>query len=242
MSLPVKLLLLFIAYAIAVYLLNLGLPWDDAIEHWFFTMPCNESNARDCWVLSKNNPNLNFWLHRMPQTIAQLSCAVAAIILAAGFFCERLRKYRLLCIVWIAGLGATAGIVNLLKYTTGHYCPGQLERFGGVLGEHPAKPPMPDCYPAGHPAGGFGLLALWFAPLSSGWRRFGLWAGIVLGSALSIIQMARGEHFLSHILATILTALLVGMVVRLVIKNAQREENTGFFGRLPIESPAYDRD
>lgn len=230
MILAVRLLVLFMVYGTGMYVLYHGLPWDDTVQRWFFTMPCGEPSVSDCWLLSKNNADYNFWLHKMPRHFAVFFCLLAAIIAAAGFFFKRLRRYRMACITILVGIAGTALFVNILKHNTGHYCPAQLAHFGGILSRQFASAVTPACFPASHPVSGFGLLALWLAPLSQGWRRFGLWGGLVFGSALGFIQMARGEHFLSHVIATLLTALFIGGLLGLVAKKLQMRENTGLSG------------
>ena len=57
------------------------------------------------------------------------------------------------------------------------------------------------CFPSGHAAAGFSLIALAFAGLAMGNRKLrsaGLTAALFAGSAFSVVRIAQGAHFLSH--------------------------------------------
>src|SRR5690606_16500174 len=62
----------------------------------------------------------------------------------------------------------------------------------------PAGPGL--CWPGGHASGGFALAAAYFVlrdsrPHSARWM---LAIGLLFGCVMSIVQMVRGAHFLSH--------------------------------------------
>jgi membrane-associated PAP2 superfamily phosphatase len=101
-------------------------------------------------------------------------------------------------------------VVGALKATTNIDCPWDLAGFGGhnpvlpLLAPRPAYLPHARCFPGAHSASGFALACLYFA-----WRdgsprraRWGLAAGILIGTLFAIGQEARGAHFLSHDLAS----------------------------------------
>lgn len=214
-----RLFALIVVYLTGMLWLHGGLPWDDAIENWFFTSPCNLPEPRDCWLISKTHPGFTFWLHTVPRILAWGGGSISAIALVAGYYLPRLRPYRRHFLLVLIGIAATSALIAIMKQFTGHYCPGQLLRYGGMVGDVVLQHPAPRCFPAGHPAPGWGLLVLCFTPVSRSWRRFGFWGGIAFGGTLSFVQMARGEHFLSHILATLLTALFIGGVVWVVTRS-----------------------
>ncbi len=124
------------------------------------------------------------------------------------------RQSRLLLVIIV---GATVPlIVGWLKETTGITCPDQESLFGGVSPHtsiwrnslNGASYYNFHCWPAGHAAGGFGLMAIrLLAPTGiQGW----IWVapGMTLGWVTGLYQMARGQHFLSHTIVTMLIALL----------------------------------
>lgn len=115
------------------------------------------------------------------------------------------------------------GLVSLLKSFSHTSCPYELSEFGGVARYVPhwllavwdGGPGR--CFPSGHAAGAFGLLA----GVVPWWRhrpalaRGLLMAVLLLGLAASLAQMARGAHFLSHCLWS---AWLCGLVALLLAR------------------------
>lgn len=210
-----------LAYIASIWVLNLGLPVDRAIEEMFIHRPCTSGNYYGCWVLDKSNHVYTFILHTLPNWLFTGLGSGAALVFAASFFHRPLRLWRELSLTLLIGVGGVSGIVALMKHHTGHYCPAQLAYYGGPVGDIPPLKPSPACYPAGHPSPGFGLMVLYFGALPRFWRRLGLYAGLGCGTLLSLIQMGRGEHFLSHCLATALTAVFTGCIVHFL--NRLRE-------------------
>jgi membrane-associated PAP2 superfamily phosphatase len=96
--------------------------------------------------------------------------------------------------------------VAALKAASSHSCPWDLALYGGsaqwfsLLGPESAIPGPGHCWPGGHASGGFALISGYFAfrDHRPGWSRCLLVAGLVLGSAMSLLQVIRGAHFLSH--------------------------------------------
>jgi membrane-associated PAP2 superfamily phosphatase len=57
------------------------------------------------------------------------------------------------------------------------------------------------CFPGGHAAGGFALVAIYFAGMVAGNRRLeraGLVLVLLAGTSFSLVRIAQGAHFLSH--------------------------------------------
>jgi membrane-associated PAP2 superfamily phosphatase len=109
--------------------------------------------------------------------------------------------------LWAAVIAMALGpaTVATLKLFTGPRCPWDLVEFGGhgrqVAEWFVGRAEAGHCFPAGHAAGGFSLIALHFAGLATGdarLRRTGLWAGIACGIAFGAVRMVQGAHFLSH--------------------------------------------
>lgn len=206
-------LLSCVLYLQTMLILDHGLAVDKSLSNMFYDFACNAANARDCWLISKENKAYTFFLHDLPVKIFTAVAVFAAGILAAGFFNAHLKSKQLLCLMTLIALAAIPGAVSLMKGATGHFCPGQLAAYGGPAGVPGPLHIRPRCFPAGFPSPALGIIIFYFSPLSLFWRRFGLYTGLGLGSILSMIQIARGEHYLSHCLATLATAIFAGMLV-----------------------------
>ena len=217
----VWLIFISLAYVQSVLFLHHGLSIDAKISNAFFDFTCQSENARACWLLDKTDKRLTFFLHDLPIHIFTGLGIFALCGLLASFKLGNLKKYRELAILILAGLILVPGTVAVLKFVTGHYCPGQLAAYKGILGKASGARPYPACFPAAFPAAGFGLLVLYFGSSSPLWRRVGLTCGLGLGGISSIIQIARGEHYFSHCIATLLTGLFIGTVVLTIKKYLQ---------------------
>ena len=203
------------AYIPALLWLHRGFDLDRAINDKFFTRPCTAADVHACWAIDKNAPRPTFWLHTVPEKLVILVCVICALVLAAGYFKPRFRAYRKKTFLLLLALAGVPSAVGLMKFGLPHYCPSQTAYYGGPATTVPFGHMNPDCFPAGHPASAFGLVMLYFSDLPRRWRLSGLIGGLSLGAALSVIQFARGEHFLSHTLATLLTALFMGALLAL---------------------------
>lgn len=202
-----------LGYALCLFFLDKGLALDGRITDMFFDFTCHAKNARQCWLLDKTDRSLTFFLHDLPIRIYTAIGILALCVTLGGFRHAKLLRYRELCILTLIALACVPGIVALLKIFSGHYCPGQLAAYGGPIGTSDSYQPKPRCFPAGSPAAGFSLIILYFGGLPRLWKRAGLYWGLGLGAVSSIIQIARGEHLLSHCLATLATALFIGMLI-----------------------------
>ncbi len=200
------------AYIACMMFLSAGLSLDQYVSDLFFHRPCDVENVRSCWFFDKSDPYLTFVLHNMPVNVVTVFATLAAILWLSTFLTTRTRKYRTLGFMLVLAMAAFPGAISLLKHYTGHYCPGQLGLYGGPVGLVDTNM-KPRCFPAGFPSPGFGLMILYFSDLPLKWRRGGLWAGLGLGTLFSIIQIARGEHYLSHNIATLLSAVFIGGLV-----------------------------
>jgi membrane-associated PAP2 superfamily phosphatase len=123
----------------------------------------------------------------------------------AGAFVGHLIPHRALLWTTIAAMALGPSIVVALKDINAYHCPWDLKRFGGYADFASAwfvsAADVGRCFPSGHAAGGFSLIALAFAGLAMGnWklRSTGLIAALVVGSAFSVVRIAQGAHFLSH--------------------------------------------
>ncbi|MEQ9519092.1 MAG: phosphatase PAP2 family protein [Parvibaculum sp.] len=132
-------------------------------------------------------------------------------------------------------------IVGALKGATGVSCPVQEWQYGGdyqhvairdQLMHWRAAADNFHCWPAGHASGGFALFALrlWHVPGARAGKGVWMWLvpGLVLGWAMGLYQMARGQHYLSHTLATMCIAWIVTSAVLLIHEHLRAAEPDGF--------------
>lgn len=110
-------------------------------------------------------------------------------------------------ILWAAVIGMALGplIVVGLKGLNSYHCPWDLAEFGGAAefssNWFVAAAEIGYCFPGGHAASGFSLVALYFMAHAMEKPRLAnvlLGLAIFIGITFSIIRMAQGAHFLSH--------------------------------------------
>lgn len=185
---------------------------DFAVAQLFFDPARDGFYLRDqVWLSAVGHDGLKWFA-----LIVWLVVFAAAL---ASLFHRRLKATR--ADLWwfcIAALCA-ALFVSWLKSQNAHACPWDIDVFGGTKPWYPllANPPLDQpgrCWPGGHAAGGFSLLAGYFV-----WRdsnrslaRFWLTFSLSLGLLMSLTQIARGAHFLSHNLWTLWWCALVCLI------------------------------
>jgi membrane-associated PAP2 superfamily phosphatase len=128
--------------------------------------------------------------------------------------------------LWSTTLAMALGpmLVVLLKDLTTLPCPWSLQRFGGYTVEprewFAVSSQAGHCFPSGHSAGGFSLVAFPFAAAAAGHRRLAGWllAGVVaVWAVFSAVRLVQGAHFLSHALwAAAIDWLAAGLVFALL--------------------------
>lgn len=96
-------------------------------------------------------------------------------------------------------------VVVALKELTAFPCPWNLRRYGGFAIEPSVWFVAPSaagrCFPSGHSAGGFSLVAFYFAALSRQRSRpaaLALGATVIAGMLFSAVRLMQGAHFISH--------------------------------------------
>lgn len=143
--------------------------------------------------------------HRIGKSVV-LACWM--LLLAAAIAAPklpRLARHRRLAWTLVLAMALGPLVVTLLKDINSHACPWSLKAYGGAA-EYTASWFVPRveagrCFPGGHAAGGFSIVAVAFAGAvlrRSGLIRAGLWLGLGVGAAFSILQVAKGAHFMSH--------------------------------------------
>lgn len=124
-------------------------------------------------------------------------------------------------VVWVGATLACALLIPLLKLASLTSCPWSLAEFGGTarfvshwsLGQADGGPGR--CFPAGHATAAFCFLPGWLllrrsAPVAA--RRW-LIATLVAGAVLTMVQVVRGAHFVSHSLWTGWCCAALGMAL-----------------------------
>jgi membrane-associated PAP2 superfamily phosphatase len=172
---------------------------DFALAGYFYDPALGRFPLKDAPLLAQAGHTGLRWL--------AISVWLAAVVLAAASWkAAALRGWRGPLLYFTLAAAATTLAVGLLKYTSGHSCPWDLVPFGGqahwfpLLGTPEGAPGPGRCWPGAHAAGGFALLAGYFA-LRDAHRaaaRGALGAALALGALMSLTQVARGAHFLTH--------------------------------------------
>lgn len=110
-------------------------------------------------------------------------------------------------ILWATVIGMALGplLVVGLKGMNSYHCPWELAEFGGAAeftsNWFVAASEVGHCFPGGHAASGFCLVAMYFMAHAMEKPRLAralLWLAVLAGIAFSVIRMAQGAHFLSH--------------------------------------------
>jgi len=144
--------------------------------------------------------------------LAVIAFGLGMLVLAVLSCCvDRLKPWRRPLAYLVTGLALVPVTVSFSKHFSDVPCPWDLARYGGELAYRHSLAnafgwmgsDARSCFPAGHAAGGFGLLVIYFAAWPSARRpaRY-LLPGLLVGIAFGLGQQMRGAHFLSHDLWT----------------------------------------
>ena len=143
--------------------------------------------------------------HRLARSaVVALWLTLLAFALAAPLM-EEVQAVRAVLWTTLAAMVLGPALVTLLKNINSIQCPWNLKQFGGYaeIGGRwfVAASGAGHCFPSGHAAGGFSLIALRFAGIAAGnarLRALGLAAALIAGTAFSAVRIVQGAHFLSH--------------------------------------------
>lgn len=105
----------------------------------------------------------------------------------------------------LASIVLGTGSVAVLKRVVNLHCPWDMRRYGGMIPDDHSGPLISTtghglCFPSGHAAGGFSLLALYFLGRRTNARHAaaGLAIGLGMGTVMGFSQVLRGAHYASH--------------------------------------------
>jgi membrane-associated PAP2 superfamily phosphatase len=171
---------------------------DDALTRLFYDAKAH------AFVVGGSGP-AEFIGHRLARgaLVAIWLLLVAAAL--ASWWVQGLVRHR--GVLWATVLAMALGpvLVTLLKDINTRACPWNLKDYGGMVDYSDLwfvpRALAGRCFPGGHAAGGFSLVALAFAGQAAnhrGLRRAGLWLGFGAGAAFSLLRLAQGAHFMSH--------------------------------------------
>ena len=199
MRLRIELLLpLLLAAPSLVLLQHYG--WDVAISRWFFDAVTGRFPLANEWWLRRV-------LHDDAKRVAFVFlwgvflAAVATLLYRPAF------PYRRMLWQLFAAILLSAQTISWIKHLSYPACPHELILFGGqrafvgIFDAIPAVYYPGHCWPGGHGSTAFSLFALYFAARDAGRLRLahGLLAFVLLfGLVLSVTQVVRGMHFVSH--------------------------------------------
>ena len=100
--------------------------------------------------------------------------------------------------------------ISFLKHNLHKPNPSQITLFGGTMPhvkliEFLQNEPKANNWPGGHASGGAALLSLYFVGryYASKYRYWGLALGLFVSQLMGMVQVMRGQHFLSHNLWTV---------------------------------------
>ena len=171
---------------------------DERVSALFYDVAAHAFPARSSTALELAG-------HRLAKsTIVALWMMLFATALAAPAI-GRLQRFRSVLWTTLIAMAIGPALVTILKDINSFHCPWDLKRFGGYAEFSSrwfvASVQAGRCFPSGHAAGGFSLVALMFAGIAAGHTRLraiGLVAAILAGAAFSMVRIAQGAHFLSH--------------------------------------------
>lgn len=150
--------------------------------------------------------SLEFWGHAVLKSITVWIWVICIVLTLASSWVRVLRPWRRALLLFVLMAGCAAFVIQTLKGASVHSCPWDINVFGGQARWFPLFGPIGSlagpglCWPGGHASGGFALAAGYFAlrertPQLARWI---LAVGLLFGTVMSLVQMARGAHFLSH--------------------------------------------
>lgn len=212
-----KNLLLLAAAGLFLVLFSRDGAADFAISRIFFDLSTGTFPLKEMPVFAVGGHTGLKWL----ALCIWLSSAVFAV---TSIWTASLREWRSPLVFFCVTVALTTLFVALLKMTSAHSCPWDLQDFGGManwfpLFDSPAVDTGPGrCWPSGHSAGGFSLIAGYFAFRRNhrAIARIALVFALSLGALMSFVQMARGAHFLSHCLWSLWIAWFCSLVSFLI--------------------------
>ncbi len=147
--------------------------------------------------------------------------AMGAVVFAAGFFVERLRRDRAAALFVLAFLALGPGLIvnTVFKDHWGRPRPADIVQFGGTEAYRPFWSPgaagQGRSFPSGHAAVGFFVMAPYFVlrRRAPRWARKALSAGILYGGLMGLGRMIQGGHFLTDVIWSGVLVYIAGLAL-----------------------------
>lgn len=204
-------ILLLISSALFLMYLWPNTQWDERVAEYYWNAQTHQFPLKEHVFLSSwMHDKLRIALWLMP--LGTLYCLVKSIRHESWSVHSKQLVWLLTALV-IAPL-----IVNFLKLHTTPICPWNMDTYGGPLAQplfaFVSKAQAGVCFPAGHPAMGWGALAYYMYarhnhPSVARWVLLGV---LLLGTLMAWVQIARGAHFVSHVLWALWVVCLVNVL------------------------------
>lgn len=175
--------------------------WDVRLTNLFF-------DAQHRQFFLKQQPFLSDFMHTGLKWLMVVVALLSLMLAVLAYNLAALKPIQKHLFWAFAGMVISSSVVAILKHSSVHGCPWDLAMYGGDLPYLPLFSSLPAgvhagvCFPAGHPSGGFSLMAFYFAfrQIKPQFAIGMLWLGLFFGLAMGFVQVMRGAHFLSHIL------------------------------------------
>lgn len=174
--------------------------WDVVISHWFFDPAAGLFPLRGNWWLK----------HVLHDDMKRLVFAFLCLLFSAAVMTHVYRPafpYRRMLWQLCMAIFLSAQVIPTIKHFSYPVCPYELDIFGGhrafvgIFDMIPAGYAAGHCWPGGHGAVAFSLFGLYFAARDMGRTRLAHWLlafVLLFGLVLSVTQVVRGMHFVSH--------------------------------------------
>ncbi len=144
-------------------------------------------------------------------------------LISTRFKCRWLQRYHQRFLWVFVGMLISTASISIFKHFSNHACPWDLLIYGGdqplfaLFEALPFGASPGHCFPGGHAAGGFSLMAFYFGfkdtdvkIVNIRFANIGLVIGLILGLAMGWAQVMRGAHFMSH---NLWTAWIIWMIL-----------------------------
>lgn len=166
---------------------------------------CFYDFRQGCWP-ARNSFWAEWLIHKRGRDLVVIVASASFLCWLGSLRFSVLRKWRRSALLVLLAIAIGTSLVTLGKDLSNRNCPWDMDRYGGsvpyttLFEGTPAGQARGRCFPAGHAAGGFSLMALYFAfrDRSDKVALALLMAGFLLGCVFGVGQMARGAHFFSH--------------------------------------------
>ena len=163
----------------------------------------------------RQDPLLKYWLHDALRKVLWLSPLAVSALYVHSMYTSRWSLSSKRWVWLLLAQGAAVLAVSLLKVHTSPICPWDQKQFGGATDEplfaFVSSLHAGHCFPAGHPSGGWALLAYayFWRDTKPSLARWAFYVALALGALMAWVQIARGAHLLSHVLWSLWVCWLV---------------------------------